>query len=51
LAKSYYEAGQIDEARKTLQMMNTRLPEELLPYPTDQMKEEMNKLYEEIWEG
>jgi tetratricopeptide (TPR) repeat protein len=51
LAKMYYDAGQIDEAQKTLQEMEAKLPEDALPYPTDQIKEEMEKLYQEISSG
>ena len=48
LAKTYHENGETEEARETLQTMEAKLPEELLPYPTDQIEEEMKKLYQEI---
>jgi tetratricopeptide (TPR) repeat protein len=48
LAISYSDAGQKDEAKEILEIMNNKLPEGLIPYPDDQTKKEVEALYEEV---
>ena len=51
LAISYADDGQTDEAKEVLEIMDDRIPENLIPYMDDQMKKEIEALYKKVSEG